>query len=237
MPATKATAAPPRPALRKVKKQLVVDNVETQLRDAILSGAIPTGHTLAEAQLATQLGVSRASVRQAKFKLSQEGLLDFDSRGTASVRAFTDDDVRELIEFRQVLDVAAIRLASQRMTDEVEARLSKIIEQTLRAKKLLQLSQLDLAFHEEIVRAANNSRLLAAWEQLRPQLLLWLAGRHRVHNSTTARTQTQTVRSHGELLAALRDGDAERCEALARAHAAGLWSNLLAESDSESSPE
>ena len=93
------------------------DDVESQLRDAILDGRLKPGESLAEAQLATQFGVSRASVRQAKFQLVQEGLLEFDSRGTASVRTLTQADVQEIVEFREVLDSAAIRLACSRLSE------------------------------------------------------------------------------------------------------------------------
>jgi DNA-binding GntR family transcriptional regulator len=56
---------PSRAAFRKVAKQTVTDDVEIQLRDAILDGRLKPGESLAEAQLATQFGVSRASIRQA----------------------------------------------------------------------------------------------------------------------------------------------------------------------------
>ena len=77
-------------AFRKVEKQTVTDNVESQLREAILDGRLKPGESLAEAQLAAQFGVSRASIRQAKFQLTQEGLLEFGSRGTAIVRTNRD---------------------------------------------------------------------------------------------------------------------------------------------------
>ncbi len=214
-------------SLRKVQKQSVSDDVETQLRGAILSGAIAAGETLAEAQLAAQLGVSRASVRQAKFQLSQEGLLEFDSRGTARVRTLTEQDVREIVEFREVLDVAAVRLATTRITPQQIAKLESLIDQIQREPDLLQLTMLDIAFHDQILQAAANSRLLAAWQLLRPQLQLWLAGMHRLHNLVVADTQDETARSHQQLLEAIQSGDCDLCEQLARSHANGLRSRLI----------
>ncbi len=207
---------------RKVEKQSVTDDVEGQLREAILDGRLKSGESLAEAQLATQFGVSRASVRQAKFQLAQEGLLEFDSRGTAIVRTLTQADVQEIVEFREVLDSAAIRLACTRMTEHSASKLSRCIELIEAAPNLLQLTLLDIAFHEEIVRAAENSRLLAAWQLLRPQLVFWLASMQRMHASMISQTHSETAESHRELLTALHAGDADRCEQLARRHANGL---------------
>lgn len=207
---------------RKVEKQTVTDDVESQLRDAILDGRLKPGESLAEAQLATQFGVSRASVRQAKFQLAQEGLLEFDSRGTAVVRTLTLADVQEIVEFREVLDSAAIRLACSRLSESSVAELTSCINQIEAATDLFQLTLLDVAFHEEIVRAAQNSRLIAAWQLFRPQLVFWLASMQRLHASAVTKTQSETAGSHRELLSAIQSGDADRCEQLARRHANGL---------------
>jgi DNA-binding GntR family transcriptional regulator len=211
-----------RAAFRKVEKQTVTDDVESQLRKAILDGRLKSGESLAEAQLAIQFGVSRASIRQAKFQLAQEGLLEFDSRGTASVRVLTLADVREIVEFREVLDAAAIRLACSRLSEHAVAKLTRCIEQIEAAPHLSQLTMLDIDFHEEIIRSADNSRLFAAWQLFRPQLQFWLANMQRLHASVITGTQSETARSHRELLDALQSGDADRCEQLARRHAHGL---------------
>ena len=209
-------------AFRKVEKQTVTDNVESQLREAILDGRLKPGESLAEAQLAAQFGVSRTSIRQAKFQLTQEGLLEFGSRGTAIVRTLTEIDVREIVELREALDSAAIRLACTRLSEDAVSRLNRCIEQIEVAPDLLQLTTLDIEFHEEIVRAADNSRLLAAWQLFRPQLLFWLASMHRIHASVVSGTQSETAQSHRELLNALQSGNPDRCEQCARRHANGL---------------
>lgn len=213
---------PLRTAFRKVEKQTVTDDVESQLREAILEGRLKPGEALAEAQLASQFGVSRASIRQAKFQLTQEGLLEIGARGTAVVRVLNSRDVREIVEFREVLDSAAIRLACSRLSPDALAQLTRCIEQIEVAADLLQLTQLDIEFHELIVRTADNSRLLAAWQLLRPQLLFWLASMQRIHAAVVSGTKAETALSHRELLAALQSGDADRCERLARRHANGL---------------
>ncbi|WP_298864406.1 GntR family transcriptional regulator [uncultured Gimesia sp.] len=221
--------------LRKIQKQLISDDVEKQLREAILSGALAPGESLAEAHVGEQLGVSRASVRQAKFHLASEGLLEFDDRGTAIVRKLTLADAHEILEFRQALELAAVRLACTRLTDDAVAAIEANIRQTEQERDLLTLTHLDIAFHEEIIRAACNSRLMSAWHTLRPQLELWLAGMHRRHSAITAQTCEVTVDGHRALLAALQSGDPDHAEQAMRQHTSGMqaYFSLTSESDSD----
>ncbi len=219
-------------SLRKIQKQLVTDDVEAQLREAILSGALVPGDSLAEAHLAAQFGVSRASVRHAKFRLASDGLLEFNDRGTARVRQLTEADAYEIIEFRQVLEVAATTLACSRLTDEAVTAMEENICQTEQEHDLLNLTHLDIAFHEEIIRAACNSRLMSAWQTLRPQLELWLAGMHRQHSAVTAQTSVETTRNHQELLTAMQSGDSSNAEQLMLQHVTGFQEYFLLDSES-----
>ena len=220
-------------SLRKIQKQRISDDVERQLREAILSGALAPGESLAEAQVGEQLGVSRASVRQAKFHLASEGLLEFDDRGTAIVRQLTLADAHEILEFRQALELAAVRLACTRLTDEAVAAIEDNIRQTEQERDLLKLTHLDIAFHEEIIRAACNSRLMSAWHTLRPQLELWLAGMHRRHSAITAQTCEVTIDGHRALLAALQSGDPDHAEQTMRQHTSGQQADFWLASESE----
>ncbi len=220
-------------SLRKVQKQLVTDDVEGQLREAILSGALVPGDSLAEAHVAAQLGVSRASVRQAKFRLASDGLLEFNDRGTAIIRKLTVADAREIIEFRRVLEVAATTLACSRLTDEAVAAMEVNIRRTEQERDLLKLTHLDIAFHEEIIRAACNSRLMSAWQTLRPQLELWLAGMHRKHSAVTAQTSVETTKNHRDLLAAMKSGDSLKAEQLMLQHVTGFQEYFLMDAEGE----
>lgn len=223
----------PKFPLRKIRKQLISHDVEKQLREAILSGALAPGDSLAEAQIGDQLGVSRASVRQAKFHLASEGLLEIDDRGTAIVRKLTMADAHEILEFRQALELAAIRLACTRLTEDAVTAIEENIRQTEQERDLLKLTHLDIAFHEEIIRAVCNSRLMSAWLTLRPQLELWLAGMHRKHSAITQQTCEVTTDGHRRLLAALQSGDPDHAEQTMRQHTSSFQAYFSLTSDSE----
>src|SRR6202045_5255261 len=87
------------------------DQVVTELRQAILSGRLKPGERLVEGRLADELGVSRNPVREAIRVLASEGLVDVAARRGASVAVMSDQEARETIEVRALLEGENARLA------------------------------------------------------------------------------------------------------------------------------
>src|SRR5919109_131089 len=73
------------------------------LRLAITSGQYRPGDHLGEVELASRLGVSRGTVREALRHLQQEGLVVSGARGMLRVRSHTATEVRELFQVRAAL--------------------------------------------------------------------------------------------------------------------------------------
>ena len=205
-------------ALAPITKRLVTEEVLTTLRKAILSGAFAGGDHLVESRLAAQLGVSRAPVREAMYQLEREGLLQFDAGGAALVRELKRADMEEIFALRSALEVMAARLASQRLEERGVAAFKENIRRTEAEQPLLDLTLLDVAFHDLIIDAAGNSRLQSAWRNLRPQLQLWLARLHGRHEAATRQTRTITAREHREILKDLLSGDPDRAAARMKIH-------------------
>jgi DNA-binding GntR family transcriptional regulator len=218
---------PTQPAsLAPITKRLVTEEVLATVRKAILSGAFAGGDHLVESRLAVQLGVSRAPVREAMFQLEREGLLQFDEGGAALVRKLTRLDMEEIFALRSALEVMAARLACKRLDEKTIAALKENIRRTDADQPLLDLTLLDVEFHDLMIDAAGNSRLQAAWRNLRPQLQLWLARLHGRHEAATRQTRTITARAHRDLLKDLLSGDPDRAETLIKKHLDG-WRKYL----------
>jgi DNA-binding GntR family transcriptional regulator len=217
--------APPAP-FAPITKKLVTEEVLVTLRKAILSGAFAGGDHLVESRLAVQLGVSRAPVREAMFQLEREGLLQIEEGGAALVRKLTRSDMEEIFALRSALEVMAARLACKRLDERTVAALKENIRRTEADQPLLDLTLLDVEFHDLIIDAAGNSRLQAAWLNLRPQLQLWLARLHGRHQAATRQTRTITARAHRELLKDLLSEDPDCVEERLKAHLDG-WRKYL----------
>jgi DNA-binding GntR family transcriptional regulator len=207
--------------LGPLQRRTIGDDVLDTLRKAVIAGAYAPGDHIAEGTLAQQLGVSRAPVREAMLQLEGEGLLTFDRRGAALVREFTAADFQEIFSLRLTLETMAARLACVRLTDGDCARLEANIERTRSATKLLEVTLLDVEFHDLVVRTARHSRLQAAWANLRHQIEVWLARMHSQLDASTHQAREETVRHHRKLLAALRSGRAATAEKAMRRHIEG----------------
>ncbi len=92
--------------------------VADHLRQLIISGALPAGARLVQADLAERLDVSITPVREALRELENQGLVDFDPFRGASVHSVSLAELEEVYELRRVLLPLAIRERVQTITDE-----------------------------------------------------------------------------------------------------------------------
>lgn len=189
-------------ALQPVSKLTLTDSVAESLRSAIFHRALQPGQRIPEAQFAVKLGVSRAPVRDALAVLLQEGLVHRDARG-AVVTRLTRADVDEISDLRLALERLAIRLAIRNASDDQLATLAENIRRTARANAIGEAGELDLTFHELIVRAANNRRLLDSWLALRGQVRLLLLQMDR----DDAKYPRHTAAAHRRVLKAMQSRD------------------------------
>ncbi len=201
------------------------DHTTSLLRQEILSGKTEPGHLLAESAVALRLGVSRVPVREALFALEREGFVEFSGTGRAFVKALTPQDFEELYTLRLALEPLAARLASPSLKADASL-LEKNIKATARAKTMLDVTRLDLEFHEIILQASGNARLLKLWRSMRGELELWLGRLHRQHHGQKLQTREETMRSHQGIVECFQRQAPNACESLMRKHITG-WREWL----------
>ena len=154
------------------------EHVAGAIRDAILSGAIPAGSNLVEADLADRFAVSRGPIRQALTELARDGLVvDLARRGTI-VSTLSFADLREVYGVRDGLESVAVRQAVDWATDEELAGLVALDEEQERAwhgrDDYEAALAAHLAFNRGIVQLSGNRRLIAIYEQMLSQTQLLL---------------------------------------------------------------
>ncbi len=196
-----------------------------RLRTKIVSGELPSGSRLAEAAVAQRLGVSRVPVREALVRLEREGLVEFTPTGRARVKELSPRDFEEIFALRLALEPLAAKLATPVLRAD-PVRLERNIAATRRARSLGDLTSLDLEFHELILAASENRRLLALWRSLRGELELWLGRLHRHHQTLTRETREETVGAHLEIIEGFARETPSACERLMRRHILG-WREWL----------
>jgi DNA-binding GntR family transcriptional regulator len=208
------------------------DQTTSLLRQEILNGHIEPGNLLAESAVALRLGVSRVPVREALFAFEREEFVEFSGTGRAFVKALSPQDFDELYTLRLALEPPAVRLASPSLKSDARL-LEKNIKDTNRAKTMLDVTRLDLEFHEIILEASGNGRLLKLWRSMRGELELWLGRLHRRHQVQKLDTRAETIRSHRTIVDCFKQQTPDACQALMRKHITGWreWLPVLPESE------
>ncbi len=198
----------------------LADGVYFQLREAITTGALPSGYRLREVALARHFGVSTTPVREVLRRLEREGLVEISLHRGAMVAQLRPERWMDLFEVRQVLAAHAIRRACEvehRDFSRVEAILAEcesIVHSTTRAH----FGQLDVAFHRALNDLAGNQELSELAENLH-----WrIQGLRIRYADSIARHMSESHQEHLAMVEAVKSRDAARAEQLALSHAASV---------------
>lgn len=203
----------------------IADAVYQTLRSAIVYGELPPGRRLLERELALQLAVSRTPVREALRRLEEEGLVSGVPNRGLVVRMVTLEEAEHVYAVREPLEVLAARLAAERLTPPQMAELRRCLMRARRAAALGEWRTVILEnnrFHDVVARASGNPVLARVLDIMRNQVNLV---RVALWSRIPTRPQ-ETLRQHGEILAALRAGDPEAAAEAARTHLESSWETL-----------
>ena len=190
------------------------DFVYQRLRLGIGSGEFRPGDRLREAELATQLNVSRTPIREAIRRLASDGLVEVaPSRGVMFIQ-LDKQQVRELYALRESLEGTAARLAAQHASPTEIVVMKEILDVIEKASKSpAEVAKANRLFHHSIHDAAHNRYLAQALLQLDDSLAL-LPG---TTFQSPGRSEAAN-REHQEILAAIAARDPELAERAARKH-------------------
>ncbi len=163
--------------MKVVKQQKVSDQVYEQLLTQIKNNTWVEGEKLpSENELRIQLGVSRISVREAVQKLTALGIVETRHGEGSFVKKVTSDNYKdmlfpafminnntlnEILEYRSIMEVGAISLACDRITEEEIDNLERIVTRMEKnTDNYKKFASDDLAFHNTIARASKNDLII-----------------------------------------------------------------------------
>ena len=183
----------------------LAERVYRDLREMAISFEIRPGERLNEIALAKHLGVSRTPLREALNRLCSEGFLTFSTNFGFFRKSLEVKEIFDLYEFRQKLEVAAVKLAVERATTDQLARIDEFLEQSSKevaSRSTLEMVALDEEFHEQLMRLSENSEMLHSLKNIngRIRYVRWV-------DMDGRRTATQG--EHKAIMKRLRDRDAD----------------------------
>ncbi|MCY6370900.1 FadR/GntR family transcriptional regulator [Clostridium ganghwense] len=159
-----------------IKTTKVYEQVIKQIKGMIWDGTLKTGDKLpSERDLSSQLGVSRASIREALRALEVVGLLDCRQGEGNFIRKNFENSLfeplsimfilnkskpQEIFELRRVIEVETAALAAKMITEEELKELRELIEKIREYGDEDIKARLDKEFHFKIAKASRNSLIV-----------------------------------------------------------------------------
>lgn len=185
------------------------------IRESILTGALRPGQQLVQAEIAAQMNISRAPIREALRQLEEEGLVESTPYRGTFVSSVTTRDIVELYSLRGTLESMAARLLISHKRDsdveELEAILARMMEAADTGDRQA-LNVADIEFHTLLCVLSDHRHLIRSWKTSANLIRRILSFRNRLS------TPHVVVDMHKPIVEAIRNGNATAAQQAIEAH-------------------
>ena len=205
-----ATPAPPVPPV------LRAEQIQRDLADAIVRGAIPPGFRLDERELAERFAVSRTPVREALGGLCALGLAERRPRRGVLAALLSPERLTAMFAVMAELEASAARFAALGMTSAERQRLAEAHEV---ARRLVQAGEPEAyeaanrRFHEVLYDGAHNAYLREITIAVRNRLMPFRRAQFHLRGRLA-----RSWMEHDHVVRAVMRGEAETAARAMRAH-------------------
>ncbi|MCP1168783.1 GntR family transcriptional regulator [Limimaricola litoreus] len=203
------------------------EQIALRLRRDILRGTLAPGDPIKERDNALELGVSRTPLREAVRILAKEGLVQLRPARSPVVADPSLKEVRDAVAVLQALEILSGELACREASDAEIAEIRALSErhlalsETAEGEGLIELFEIDMAFHTAIARASHNPALAETHAAYLARM--W---RQRYLSAVQRRARERVRTQHENIVAGLEARDPARVASEINAHLAALITNL-----------
>ena len=194
------------------------DEAYAQLKRDIAEFKLVPGDRFTETDISERLGVSRTPVRQALFRLQQEGYVEVLFRSGWRVLPFDFEQFEQLYDLRMVLETTAVHRLCEDAVRVDHALLDALaaiwlVPQPGRSSDMAQVSQWDEAFHCQLVAAAGNGEMARVHREVTERIRII----RRLDFTQQPRIDA-TYEEHAKILQAVQRKRGDQAAMLLRAH-------------------
>jgi DNA-binding GntR family transcriptional regulator len=214
----------------EVTHRQLKDAVYAQILEKIVDGTLPAGYALREGELAARFGVSKTPLRDALVRLQADGLVSIPPYRSAVVVGYSQQDLREIYEVRELLEGACAREAALTISTEDLAGLSQLMRDSavclvgddVAAGQEATLAGLIDRFDVIMYAQCRNGRINEMVANLRNHIL-------RIGQLTTRipGRMVKSVREHQAIYEAIVQRDGAAAEAAMRRHILSVMADQL----------
>lgn len=173
------------------------------LKNTVLNDSGMQGQFINEQTLADEIGVSRTPIREALLLLAAEELVQLVPKRGAYIAPVSGREIRELFEFRAVIECYSARRTIELATVPVERMSAELDRQRGGCQDAHDFIDHDHAFHSALVQAVGNGVLSRSYDALRARQVR--AGVVALFRATDRRETV--LAEHDAILRALADAD------------------------------
>lgn len=150
-----------------------------QLKDDIFNFQLKPGQRLTETDLAARYAVSRTPIRQALYRLEQEGYVNVHFRSGWEIKPLDFGFYQELFDLRMILEKEAVkRLCEMNHEDSTELQNLKscwLVELKYYQQDIQTLVLQSEDFHCALVRAAGNHQMAKIHQEISEKIRIVLS--------------------------------------------------------------
>ena len=193
----------------------LAEQVYVRLKAELHDFQLVPGDRFSEAELSGRLGVSRTPVREALFRLRNEGFLDLEAKGGWFVRPIDFDRLEQLYDLRVLLELASVsRLCARTEAPQLDdLKAVWLVPVAERRDDPHEVGACDEQFHATLVRAAGNAEIARVHWDVTERIRII-----RRLDFTRADRIDATYAEHAKILRAVMQRKADQAQLLLKSH-------------------
>jgi len=185
----------------------------------IVTGKFFPGQRLIERELIEKYGMSKTPIREALYKLEENGVVTYELNKGFSIVKVSRCDVEEIYELREVLEGLTVKKVAGKLDltltqDEGIIRNFRLSEECLKNNDIQKYSILDMEFHNLLADMSGNGRLKSMLNKLYYQAKLLLS----TSLFLPGRGISISFNEHKDIAKAISNKDIINAEKKAQAH-------------------
>ena len=224
-----------------MERTTLIDSIVAEIRDKVISGELKEGETLAsQDNLAKEMGVSRASLREALNHLRLMGLIETKHGSGSVVRrktpvAFINSlssllimdqaSAAELLDARLYLESAVVAVAAKNASEEDLKGMKQLVkgmERDFKVGDMESFTSRDVQFHMLIAQSTKNRVLVKVVEIIRDILRQFI----KKFFATVPASVSDAIEYHKLIYEAIKDRDPEGAQRHMEAHIISIVKRL-----------